>query len=215
MKKESIIGLVVVLLILALLFTGCTSAEAQNVVDMIDGIGEVSVDSKQSIDEALEAYNSLDDKDKKSVKNIDVLYAAQESFEEFIPEYISETVSDYRFSDNINYEELKSFVSEYYDYFDEEQKEIIGCSIGKCKIQELAVSVVKEAMKNPASFELVSFDPGYIFKSDDDIYSSLIEITYRGTNSFGGIVPDTISGTIDFRVDFDTCTIEYDSSFFL
>ena len=194
---------------------GCVSEEAKDVIGLIDDIGEVGADSRGKIDAASEAYEALDEKDKKAVTNIDELYAAQKAFEEFIPEYVADKVSDYRFSDRISYDELKEFVADYRDYLDDEQTEIIGCAIGKCEIEELVIAKVKESMKNPSSFELVSFDPGYIFKSSDGNYSTLVKITFRGTNSFGGVVPETMSGTIDFSVDFDSCTISYVNSFFM
>ena len=157
---------------LLLSLCGCSSTEAKNVIALIDNIGEVNEDSKTQIDEALEAYNDLDEKDKKAVSNIDKLYSAQKKFEIYIPEYISQKVSDYRFSNTINYDELKQFVSEYYDYLDDDQVEIIGCAIGKCNIENLVISKVKETMKNPSSFELVSFDPGYILRHSDDTLNS-------------------------------------------
>ncbi len=202
-------------LVMVISFSGCASLDAKNVISLIDDIGEVSIESKAKIDIASEAYNALNEKDKKDVKNINNLYSAQKAFEQYIPEYISKKVSDYRFSNSINYDELKQFVLDYYDYLDDDQVEIIGCAIGKCKLKDLVISKVKESMKNPNSFELVSFDPGYIMKGSDGTFSTLVKITFRGTNSFGGVVSDSMSGTIDFNVNFNDCTISYVRSFFM
>lgn len=215
MKKVKKTLLLIFSLIMIISLSGCVSTEAKNVISLIDDIGEISVDSKTKIDIALEAYNELNEKDKKDVKNIDDLYAAQKAFEQFIPEYISSKVSDYSFSNSINYDELKQFVLDYYDYLDDDQVEIIGCAIGKCKIKDLVISKVKEGMKNPSSFELVNFDPGYIMKGSDGTFSTLVKITFRGTNSFGGVVSDSMSGIIDFNVNFNDCTISYVKSFFM
>lgn len=215
MKKLIKVLSLIFLLVMIILFSGCTSSEAKNVTSLIDDIGEISVNSKTKIDTALDAYNALDANDKNDVKNIDDLYAAQKEFEQYIPEYISLKIKDYRFSDSIYYNELKQFVSDYYNYLDDDQIEIVGCAIGKCKLEDLVISKVKEGMKNPSSFELVSFDPGYIMRSSDGTYSTLIKITFRGTNSFGGVVSDSMSGTIDFNVNFNDCTISYVRSFFM
>lgn len=196
-------------------FCGCVSTEAKNVISLIENLGEINIDSKAEIDAAIEAYNSLDEKDKKDVNNIEDLYSAQKEFEQCIPEYVASKVDDYSFSKSIKYDELKQFVSDYYDYLNDEQIEIVGCAIGKCKLKDLVVSKVKEGMKNPSSFELVDFDPGYIMKSSDGTYSTLIKIKFRGTNSFGGVVPNSMSGTIYFDVNFDDCTISYVNSFFM
>lgn len=191
-----------------------SNSEVKNVVTLIDNIGEVTVDSKDDIDNAFEAYNSLEEQDKKSVQNIEKLHKAKKAFEKLEPEYIEKVVADYKYqSADFDYNKLKKFVSEYYDKLNEEQIKIIGCAIGKCKLEELVVPLIQNKMKNPSSFELVSFDPGFVTESTDGCYSSLIKITYRGTNSFGGIVTETESGLIKFNVNFESCTISYVSFF--
>lgn len=214
MKKTiASMGTIIALFIgLTFLLYGCTSEEAKHVSSLIDNIGEVTIDSKSDIDEALKAYNMLNDNDKKDVKNIDDLYAAQKEFEQYIPEYIDNTIEDYEYSDSINYEELVSFVNEFYDELDEEQIEVVGCAIGKCQIEDLAVSEIKDKMANPSSFELVDFDTIYIHANDSDDYTAYVKITYRGSNAFGGIVGDISSGMVDFSVDFNTCSIVGKSS---
>lgn len=215
MKKIIAIASVLVLVfsLVACGDTAYSNPAVDEVVDLIESIGEVTVDSKDDIDKAFEAYNLLGE-EKELVENIEKLYEAQKAFKKLEPEYIEKTVSDYQFqSADFDYDKLKKFVSEYYNQLNDEQIKIIGCAIGKCKLEELVVPLVKNKMKNPNSFELVSFDPGYVTKSADGNYSSLMEITYRGTNSFGGIVSETESGLIKFSVDFNTCTISYISYF--
>ena len=141
---KNIIKTVLLMLLFVMVFSlcACTSDEAKEVMNYIDSIGTVSVESKNSIDTAFNAYNRLDPKHKKQVKNIDVLYEAQKDFEEFIPEYVEKQVRYYRFrknDKNLSYDSIKKFVEEYYEYLDDEQKSVLGCAIGKCKIEELMV----------------------------------------------------------------------------
>ena len=209
------ISIFISILIMAISFSACKSKEAKNVIDLINNIGEVNIDSKADIDLALEEYEKLSEEDKKSIKNIDTLYSAQKSFEKYVPEYIENQIHHFRFDDFYSIDELKSFVNDYYDRLDEEQIEIVGSAIGKVQLEDMVVSLVKSNMKNPSSFELVDFDPGYVCCRDDGIYFSFIKMTYRGTNSFGGVVPESLSGSIDFTVNFDNCTITYKDSLFL
>ena len=193
--------------------SGCSSNEVKEVTDLIDSIGEVSILSKDSIDDATNAYNSLSPKDKKKVKNIDTLYAAQKDFEKFVPEYIFDRIALYGRCEDPESLGLKEFVNEYFDQLTEYQIEVIACAIGKTKIEDLAIEIVKESMKNPDSFELIEFNLEDIIKgTDDNTYCALLNISFRGTNSFGGVVPDNWSGAIYFVVDFDNCTISYSKS---
>ncbi len=212
MKKtlRTIMSLLLVLSIFTL--TACSNSEVKNVVTLIDNIGEVTVDSKDDIDNASKAYNSLEEQDKKSVENIEKLNEAKKAFKKLEPEYIEKVVSEYEFqSSDFDYNKLKKFVSEYHDKLNEEQRKIIGCAIGKCKLEDLVVPMVQNKMKNPSSFEFVSFDPGFITQGDDGYYNSFIKLTYRGTNSFGGTVTETESGFIKFSVNFENCIISYNS----
>lgn len=200
---------IILIVILVCSLTGCSNENVKKVEGLIESIGEVTVTSKLPIDEATDAYNSLSPKDKKKVKNIDVLYKAQEEFEKFVPEYISDRVILFRQCKDPEFFGIQEFVDEYYDQLSEEQIEIIGCAIGKAKIEELAIKVVKDSMKNPNSFELIECNLEDVIKGSEDTYYALLDISFRGTNSFGGIVPDKWSGAIHFEVDFDDCTISY------
>ena len=58
---------------------GCgKSEEVKNVEALIDGIGEVTVDSEDSIKKAEEAYDALTDKEKGKVENVDQLEKSKE-----------------------------------------------------------------------------------------------------------------------------------------
>lgn len=228
-KRFALTILTLVVCTLLVLFSGCikidikddvsskenVKSKVQIVISEIDDLGKININSKDKINKIMKEYNSLNAKEKKEVKNIDKLFSAKEKYKQCIPKYVKSKVDEYEFNEYINYDELNEFVSTYYKYFTKEQKEIIGCAIGKCNIKDLVISKIQDSMKNPSSFELVSFDPGYISKQSNGTYSTYVKVEYRGTNSFGAIVPDTLSGTIDFDVDFKTCTISYVSSLFM
>lgn len=200
---------ILLMVVLVCSLSGCANKEVKHVTELIASIGEVTVTSKLPIDEATDAYNALSPKDKKKVKNIEVLYAAQEEFERFVPEYISDRVTLFKQCKDPEFFGIKDFVDEYYDQLSEDQIEIIGCAIGKAKIEEVAIEVVKDSMKNPSSFELIELNLDDVIKGSEDTYYALLDISFRGTNSFGGIVPDNWSGAIHFEVNFDDCSITY------
>lgn len=78
-KKKS---LYIFSFVLVLLFslTGCTSKEAKKVIEDIDALGEITLDSYSTLQNVNEEYDSLSEKDKESVKNKDVLEAANEKY---------------------------------------------------------------------------------------------------------------------------------------
>lgn len=201
------------ILFLIVSLCGCTSKEAKNVMEMIDSIGEVSVKSSLDIYHAQSAYDDLTPKQQKQVKNVDVLLSAQEKFKEFIPEYIKEYLTVYKLDaaiHSVNYNSLKSFVEEYNDYFDEEQKQIIGCAIGSCLLKDKVPEKVKSNLKNPDSFELVSFESkNERYDPEQELYRASVSITYRGTNSFGAVVTETLRGSAFYTVKLPECTINY------
>ena len=57
-------------------------AAAQPVIEMIDAIGDVTLDSEEAIEAAREAYDALTDDQKQYVDNYDILIAAEEALEE-------------------------------------------------------------------------------------------------------------------------------------
>ena len=72
MKKTVIIR--VLLVCICIMLWGCGKSEAvKNVESLIEGIGEVTVDSGTSIEEAENAYNALTDEEKKQVENAELL----------------------------------------------------------------------------------------------------------------------------------------------
>lgn len=66
---------------LALCLAGCAKADEQTqaVIDRIDAIGEVTIDSKADIESIRKDYDDLTDAQKKHVENLDTLEAAESS----------------------------------------------------------------------------------------------------------------------------------------
>lgn len=92
---KRIIALMLVLS-LAMSLVGCASKEekeaAAEVVELIDEIGSVSLDSEEAITEAQDAYDDLTDRAKKLVKNYEDLEAAQEELDEALEEAAQEVI---------------------------------------------------------------------------------------------------------------------------
>ena len=65
------------------LLSGCGKSDAVVAVEnLINQIGNVTLDSKQAIEDAEEAYGKLTDEDKKAVENYEILTSAQTKFGE-------------------------------------------------------------------------------------------------------------------------------------
>lgn len=71
------------LLVLALCLSlcACKSKEVRNLESMIEALGEVTLESKAQLAQALKAYSDLSDEDKAQVENLALLAAAQERYE--------------------------------------------------------------------------------------------------------------------------------------
>lgn len=77
------------------MFCSCASKEAQAVDDLILSIGTVTHESKVQIDAARTAYDALDAKVKRAVKNLTILLDAENAFAKLPIELTSENFTDY------------------------------------------------------------------------------------------------------------------------
>ena len=78
----NIIILFILVVATVCLLSGCGKSDEVVVVEyLINQIGTVTLDSKESIDDAKEAYEKLSDSDKKVVKNYEILTSAQTEFD--------------------------------------------------------------------------------------------------------------------------------------
>ena len=66
------------------LFVGC--GEVGKVEELIDAIGEVSINSNDAIDVAQSAFDALEDNKKNKVKNADILMDANNQYAELVRE---------------------------------------------------------------------------------------------------------------------------------
>lgn len=83
MKKR--FAAIILALVLALALTACGKSEAaQKVDDLIDAIGEVTLDSGSAISNAEEALNALDDKDREQVEGSDKLSSARGTYDDLV-----------------------------------------------------------------------------------------------------------------------------------
>ena len=84
--KKSLVKVLLSLFICSSLW-GCGKSNAvKNVEELIDGIGEVTADSEESIEEAEKAFNALSDKEKEQVENAAQLEQKKEEVKERIKE---------------------------------------------------------------------------------------------------------------------------------
>lgn len=79
MHKKSII-VIVCLCLLGSVVTGCKSKDVKYVEELIDSIGEVSIDSGEEIFKAEEAYEYLSPADRSEVENYNLLEDAIEEY---------------------------------------------------------------------------------------------------------------------------------------
>ena len=80
-------AVVLISFIICCMLGGCGKSEAVKSVEaLIDGIGEVTLDSENAIKEAEEAYNSLTDKEKEQVENADQIEIKKQELEDCIKE---------------------------------------------------------------------------------------------------------------------------------
>ena len=100
MRKKTLIIIPLILLV-SLTSCGKVDEQTQQVIDDIDAIGEVSLDDGSLITKIEDEYGSLNDDQKKKVKNIDKLYDAKSEYGEL------EKAKPFPFSD-VNWDTKKA-----------------------------------------------------------------------------------------------------------
>ena len=172
-------------------------------IKAIDAIGEVTLESKNAIDLALDTYNSLSDENKSLVTNYDVLMAAVSRLSVLIK--LDELNSN--IDSASSFEEYQSVVDEYYKLTEEEKTMITDSnklndilvgyeimlidSIGDVSLE--SQEVIKLAKNN---YELLSDENKALItnyeilvnaqKALDELLSSVIIITFKGLNKDDG-----------------------------
>lgn len=155
-------------------------ASAQEVIDMIDSIGEVNEYSYDAIAEARNAYNKLSTADRAKVTNYNTLTAAEDVYKAILSERQTE-----------RYKELKA----YYDELLNDKTKKYG-NAAKKKLQSILQTAQKE-MNAAVSCERVE-DIFQKAKSDlDAVKPGDIEVTFR------------LIGALEATQDVDLTTDSY------
>ena len=155
-------------------------ASAQEVIDMIDSIGEVNEYSYDAIAEARNAYNKLSNADKKKVTNYNTLTAAEDAYKAILSERQTE-----------RYKELKA----HYDELLSDKTKKYG-NAAKKKLQSILQTAQKD-MNAAVSCERVE-DIFQKAKSDlDAVKPGDIEVTFR------------LIGALEATKDVDLTTDSY------
>ena len=90
MKKN----LLIIFTICIISLTGCKSKETRTVIKQINSIGEVTLDSKNTIDSIAEQYYNLEEEDQENVNNYDKLSNAYDTYYSLYAEDYDKRVED-------------------------------------------------------------------------------------------------------------------------
>lgn len=136
------------LLMLSLCVTLCAcgkSADAKKVDEQISEIGKVTLDSKAEIDDALNSYNALTEKEKATIENLDILKEAQVSY----LGVLIASIKDIKLEDKETLLQARN----YYDSLSAEQKGMANFQVELEKIENAyakleAFEELKELIRN-------------------------------------------------------------------
>lgn len=79
-------------LAVAITCSGCKSKEVKNAEELIDGIKTSTVYKHETLDQALDAYNALEESDKAKVENVEKLNSAVEYYQKIVSDEASEII---------------------------------------------------------------------------------------------------------------------------
>ena len=82
MKYTKVAILFCCIILVGSVLSGCVSQEAKEVINDIDALGEITLDSLQDLQAINEKYDALSEEDKASVSNVDLLEAANQRYNE-------------------------------------------------------------------------------------------------------------------------------------
>lgn len=178
-----------VIIMFILLLTGCTSKEARQVVQQIDSIGEITLDSFNLLQSVSQAYNQLNDKDKSSVKNVDIL---NDSNKKYFEMYYADLNNRIAFacesvtSDSLK--ELQDLLDEYSNLSDDGKKAITNFSVlsegisdcEKLVADEKVQLILDKANGNTSAAMDCLKEYSYIL-SEDQVSKCLIQIGRFGS----------------------------------
>lgn len=114
------------------------------------------------------------------------------------------TINDYTYED---VETLQFYIDEYWDYWNDENKEVALAALGHCMSEQYFEDEIREHLKSPKSFTLYSYEDSVV--ALDEKYSVTATIKYGATNSFGGEITNTLNAYIAYTVDIDRKKVEF------
>ena len=185
---------------------------AKIVEDMIDAIGEITVESCDAIAAAESAYNALTDNEKSRVDNYAQLETYKVEYEEYMTSSVADAVDDLDYY-SYNQRYIKgALLDAYFDYMtDEQKKECLALYLFYVEAPDYVEETIKNSLKNPSSYTLYDMEVESVitYNEEKDTFTGWIDITYGGTNSFGGMVKESADVWVEFSVNIETKSISF------
>lgn len=209
MKTKRFVATIMIVCSLVTLF-GCGKTKVdesvQSVIQQIDSIGTVSLDSKEKIQSAISAYEALTDTQKSQVENIGKLDEMTAKLTSLEREHFLSSLDSYSF-ENVN--ELKNAMNEYWASLSDTEKETVLLAYAGCSVEKAVEKKIKTYLKSPNSFCLYDFSHGLITKIGNE-YSTIAKIRFGATNSFGGEVTNNVDAImVRFTIDIANMSVNF------
>lgn len=204
MKKVAKLG-ITIMLAGSIMLTSCgVDKEVKVVIKQIDAldIDTLTLDSKDDIQAAVDAYLALTEEQKEKVENRDELKNISDKFEQLSKDDFVRRLSSYTFE---NVEALQNDMHDYWDILTEEEKKETLINLGRCKIEPAIEEKIKSYLKSPRSFYMYSYEESDI-RELGDVCSSIVTVEFGATNSFGGEVTKTVTVFVDYEIDMENQT---------
>ena len=189
-----------VAVMLSMLFVACgVDKETQQVIDDINAIGDVTLDSQDTLSDIRKEYNALSEEQQKKVSNYQKFEDAQNVFNVLQTIYfISDepTVSDVTSIESATeqYEKLSSDQKKLITNYDKlvsaqgQVDELKKQKEGLNEAYDLTISSLKSRLKNPSSFKELD---RRVHSSKETKRKYYVKINYSATNDFGGTLDAT------------------------
>ncbi len=205
MKKQLILMALTFFTLLTLTACG-TSKEAKAVMEQIEELGEISLDSEEKLINTYSAFLELTEEQQAEVENADVL-------EEAMDEYNALAATDFiNYLDTYTYENidvLSTNIDSFWEYWNDDEKQAALGALGRCQMMEYFELQIRERLKSPDSFNLYSYEDSGAFLLSNGEYHSTVTIKYGATNSFGAEVTSVLSAIINYTVDIKNKTVNF------
>jgi hypothetical protein len=114
-----------------------------NVITLIESIGQITPDSRRSIENAISAYNNLDDDLKVHVSNLNLLITAIDVFAPLIISYVEELIDEIGAVSLLSGESIRAATYTYNTLYLDEKEQVSNASV-LFESQELYDNLVAE-----------------------------------------------------------------------